>query len=241
MPLTPPVALRMVYCLATYVPGSERCLHGRAAERRGPGDIGAVGIRGRNFHHVARRRREDEIALHGKRADRIARRQRAAVDRGVADRAVAAERAAGVDGGKRRGCDRAVDAERAGVDVGGAGVGVDAGKRKHAAADLLHTARVRDDAAVRDCIGAVKIERAAVKDVADNSAGGAAIAHIHGADEACCARAARYCTEIVDRHGSGVGASQNTDAAGLDDRSGRDIDGYVAGSGGRSKADRRHI
>ena len=132
-------------------------------------------------------------------ADRIARRQRAAIDGGVADGAVAAERAAGVDGGQRRRCDRAIHAERAGVDVGGAGVGVEAGQRQRAAAVLLHAARIRDDAAIRDCIGTVEIERAPVQDIADDRAGGAAIADIHRAHEVCGV-CPGHRTEIVDRY-----------------------------------------
>ena len=53
-------------------------IHGRAAERRGAGDVDAVGIRWRHLDHVGRGRGETEIAAHRQRADRIARRQRAA-------------------------------------------------------------------------------------------------------------------------------------------------------------------
>ena len=218
-------------------PRRERRLHGRATERRRAGDIGAVGIRRRDFDHVARRRREHEIALHRQRPDRIARRQRAAIDGGVADGAVAAERCAGVDGGQRRGCDRAIHAERAGVDVGGAGVGVEAGQRKHAAAVLLHAAGVRDDAAVCDCIGTVEIQRAAVEDVADDRAGGAAIADIHGADEArgVCARDR---TEIVDRYRAARGSCYDACPTGTNRCSARYVDGHVSRCGSCRDASR---
>ena len=58
-----------------------------------------VGVRGDDLDQVEPPRLEHQIALDRQRADRGAGRERAAiVDRGVADGAVAAERAAGVDG-----------------------------------------------------------------------------------------------------------------------------------------------
>ncbi len=68
----------------------------RAAERGRARHVGAVRRRRRDLDHVTRCRREHQAALHRQRADRIAGRQPAAIDRGVADNAVAAKRAAGV-------------------------------------------------------------------------------------------------------------------------------------------------
>ena len=61
--------------------GPEHRLHG-AGERRGAGDIGAVGLRGRDLDDVGRGRRQHQVALHRERADRVAGRERAAVDGG---------------------------------------------------------------------------------------------------------------------------------------------------------------
>ena len=70
----------------------------------------------------------DRLPFTVEQADRIAGRQRAAVDGGVADGAVAAERAAGIHRHRRTG-DRAVDRQRAAIDHGwpriGAGRGQD--------------------------------------------------------------------------------------------------------------------
>ena len=44
--------------------GRKARIHGRVAKRCRPRDVGAVGADRRNFHHVARSRGEDEVALH---------------------------------------------------------------------------------------------------------------------------------------------------------------------------------
>ena len=112
----------------------EHRLHG-AGEARGTRDVGAVGSRGRDLDDVGGGRRQHQVALHGQGADRVAGRERAAVDGGVADRAVAAEHAAGVDRDAGIG-DRAVHRQRAGIDGGRPGISVDARQRQRAGADL---------------------------------------------------------------------------------------------------------
>ena len=96
--------------LRDIAPSREIRIHRGAAECCAAGDVGAVGIGRRNLDHVARRRGEHEVALHGQQADGIAGRERAAIDGGVAHGAVAAQRAPGIHGQRRR-RDRAVDAQ----------------------------------------------------------------------------------------------------------------------------------
>lgn len=90
----------------------------------------------RYLHQIGRCRRHRQAAADRQRADRIARRQCAAVDVGVADRADAAERAAGVDDDAACRGDIAVDRQRAAVHGGRAGVCVDSGQRHRAGTNL---------------------------------------------------------------------------------------------------------
>ena len=132
-------------------------------ERRRPAGIGAVGGIALHLHHVEARRREDEVAVDRQRADRIARRERAAGENhGRAHDAVAAERAAGIDE-HRRGRNRAVHAQGAAIDEGRARVAAGSGEHQPAAADLgerTRTVTVRDDAGERQRV-AVGVDGAA--------------------------------------------------------------------------------
>ncbi len=102
----------------------ERRRHRCPTQLSRSGDMGEVAVRRRHFDHVGRGRRHHQIAGHRQRTDRVARCQRAAVDRGVTHRAVAAERATGIHRRQRRRRNRAVHRQRAGIHRRRTGVGV---------------------------------------------------------------------------------------------------------------------
>ena len=114
----------------------ERCRHRRTAQGRRAGDMGEVAVGRIDLDHVGRGRRQHQIARHRQRADRIARRQRAAVDRGVADRAIAAECTARVHRRQRRRRNRTVHRQRAAAHRRRAGVGVETGENEVTGAGL---------------------------------------------------------------------------------------------------------
>ncbi len=72
----------------------------RARNRGKAAHVGAIGADRRNLDHIAGGGRECEAALHGQRAHGIAGRQRAPIDKCVADGADAAQRCPGIDGGQ---------------------------------------------------------------------------------------------------------------------------------------------
>ena len=89
--------------------------------------------------------------------------KRAAVNRGVADRAVAADGAAGVDGEGGAG-DRAIHRHRAGADRGGAGVAAVAGEGERAGAGLAQRAGAGDGCGQGERVGEVRDDLAFVGD-----------------------------------------------------------------------------
>ena len=112
-------------------------LHDGAGQGRGAGDIGAAGRRRRDCDRVSGAAVEGQVAADGERAGGVARRQRSTrIDRGVADGAGAAERAAAVDDHPARRRDVAVHGERAAIDRRRPGIGVDARQRQRAGAGL---------------------------------------------------------------------------------------------------------
>ena len=76
------------------------------------------------------------------------------------------------------------DLERARRDRRAARIGLVGGEREDAGAPLDERARAADDRAKRDVVAAIERQRAVVDDIADDAAGGAAIAELQraGAD-----------------------------------------------------------
>ena len=163
----------------------ERCSSGSA------GHVGAVGARRRHLDDVVAGTDEREAAADRDRADRIARRERAAIDRGLRQRAGAADRATGIHRQAAGGGDRAVHQQRAGIHRGCAGIGVRSGEVGRTRTVLLQRAGAGDHAAEGDGIGAVEGERPVIENIAHNRTGRPAIAELQRSG--------------VDRRAAGVG------------------------------------
>ena len=97
------------------------------------------------------------------------------------DPAATQRRARGDAGEAGRGRLVAVDQQRAGVHGRSAGIAVVPGQRDDAGALLRDRSRSRDEAAKADIVRAIEDQRAVVRHVAEDGAGGAAIAEGQGA------------------------------------------------------------
>ena len=120
-------------------------------------------LRRRDFDDVGRGRRHHQVALHGEGADRVAGRERTAVDGGVADDAVAADGAAGVDG-EGGVDDRAVHRQRAAVDRGRTWIGIVAGQDQRAHPGLAQRAGAGNVGGEGERVGEVRDDLAFVVD-----------------------------------------------------------------------------
>ena len=143
------------------------------------GHVGAVGRGGRDLDRVDAAGAEGEVAVDRDGADRVAGRQRAAVT--VDGSVPVPPTKAPLFTVATTTSDRAVHDQRAGVDRGGAGVGVVGRQRGGAGADLVERAGAGDHAVVLVGVGAVEGERGVVDHVAEDRAGGAAVAELQDA------------------------------------------------------------
>ena len=139
---------------------------------------------------------------------------------GAADHAAIGQRVAAVEhqravvddvAGDAAGGAAVADLQRAGADRRAAGVGVGAGEDRGAGPDLGERAGAADHAGIGQRVAAVEHQRGVVDDVADDTAGGAAVADLQRprADR----RAAGIGVGAGEDRGSGPGLGERAGAA----------------------------